>query len=95
MADVQVIGVPYAKYGEAVMACIVLKKDATLTKEEMIEYIKSHMARHKVPQYVEFVESFPMNAAGKVLKYKMREEAAERLGLVGAAGIDTAGGVKQ
>ena len=95
VADVQVIGVPDAKYGEAVMACIVLKKDATLTKEEMIEYIKSHMARHKVPQYVEFVESFPMNAAGKVLKYKMREEAAERLGLVGAAGIDTAGGVKQ
>ena len=95
VADVQVIGVPDAKYGEAVMACIVLKKDASLTKEEMIEYIKSHMARHKVPQYIEFVDSFPMNAAGKVLKYKMREEAAERLGLVGAAGIDTAGGVKQ
>ena len=95
VADVQVIGVPDAKYGEAVMACIVLKKDASLSKEEMIEYIKSHMARHKVPQYVEFVDSFPMNAAGKVLKYKMREEAAERLGLVGAAGIDTAGGVKQ
>ncbi|MBR5961221.1 MAG: AMP-binding protein [Clostridia bacterium] len=95
VADVQVIGVPDAKYGEAVMACIILKKDAKLTKEEMTEYIKSHMARHKVPQYIEFVESFPMNAAGKVLKYKMREEAAERLGLVGAAGIDTAGGVKQ
>ncbi len=95
VADVQVIGVPDAKYGEAVMACIVLKNDASLTKEEMIDYIKSHMARHKVPQYIEFVDSFPMNAAGKVLKYKMREEAAERLGLVGAAGIDTAGGVKQ
>ena len=95
VADVQVIGVPDAKYGEAVMACIVLKPDQKLTKEEMTEYIKSHMARHKVPQYIEFVESFPMNAAGKVLKYKMREEAAERLGLVGAAGIDTAGGVKE
>ena len=95
VADVQVIGVPDAKYGEAVMACIILKKGEQLTKEEMTEYIKSHMARHKVPQYIEFVNSFPMNAAGKVLKYKMREEAAERLGLVGAAGIDTAGGVKQ
>ena len=52
------------------------------------------MARHKVPQYIEFMDAFPMNAAGKVLKYKMREEAAERLGLVGAAGIDTAGGGK-
>ena len=95
VADVQVIGVPDAKYGEAVMACIILKAGQSVTKEEMIEYIKSHMARHKVPQYIEFVDSFPMNAAGKVLKYKMREEAAERLGLVGAAGIDTAGGVKQ
>ena len=95
VADVQVIGVPDAKYGEAVMACIVLKSGQQVTKEEMTEYIKSHMARHKVPQYIEFVDAFPMNAAGKVLKYKMREEAAERLGLVGAAGIDTAGGVKQ
>ena len=89
VADVQVIGVPDAKYGEAVMACIILKKGEQLTKEEMTEYIKSHMARHKVPQYIEFVDSFP-----KVLKYKMREEAAERLGLVGAAGIDTAKGLK-
>ena len=94
VADVQVIGVPDAKYGEAVMACIILKKGEQLTKEEMTEYIKSHMARHKVPQYIEFVDAFPMNAAGKVLKYKMREEAAERLGLVGAAGIDTAKGLK-
>ena len=95
VADVQVIGVPDAKYGEAVMACIILKKDQKVTKEEMTEYIKSHMARHKVPQYIEFVDSFPMNAAGKILKYRMREEAAQRLGLVGAAGIDTAGGVRQ
>ncbi len=95
VADVQVIGVPDARYGEAVMACIVLKAGQQVTKEEMIDYIRSHMARHKVPQYIEFVDAFPMNAAGKVLKYKMREEAAQRLGLVGVAGIDTAGGVRQ
>ena len=89
--DVQVIGVPDAKYGEAVMACIIKKEGSSLTAEEMSEYIKSHMARHKVPQYIEFTDHFPLNAAGKVLKYKMREEAAQRLGLVGAAGIDTAG----
>ena len=41
-------------------------------------------------KYIEFVDSFPMNAAGKILKYKMREEAAKRLGLVGD-GSDTAG----
>ena len=95
VADVQVIGVPDARYGEAVMACIIRKEGAKVTAEEMTEYIRSHMARHKVPQYIEFMDTFPMNAAGKVLKYKMREEAAERLGLVGAAGIDTAGGLKK
>ena len=93
--DVQVIGVPDAKYGEAVMACIIKKEGSDLTAKEMTDYIVSHMARHKVPQYIEFVDHFPLNAAGKVLKYKMREEAAERLGLVGAAGIDTAGKPKK
>ena len=91
--DVQVIGVPDAKYGEEILAAIILKENSSVTKEEMLDYIKASMARHKVPKYVEFVESFPMNAAGKVLKYKMREEAAQRLGLVGD-GIDTASGVK-
>ena len=43
-------------------------------------------------RYIEFVEGFPMNAAGKILKYKMREEATKRLGLENAAGIDTAKG---
>lgn len=88
--DVQVIGVPDKKYGEEAMACIILKKGKTLTEEEMHAYIVASIARHKVPKYIEFVDSFPMNAAGKVLKYKMREDAAQRLGLVGAAGIDTA-----
>ena len=74
------------------MACIVLKEGCSMTVEEMHAYIVASMARHKVPRYIEFVDSFPMNAAGKVLKYKMREEASRRLGLVGAAGIDTAKG---
>ena len=87
--DVQVIGVPDKKYGEEIMACIILKEPDGITIEEMREYIKASMARHKVPKYIEFVESFPMNAAGKVLKYKMRQDAAERLGLVGD-GADTA-----
>ena len=80
--DVQVIGVPDEKYGEEIMACIILKDKGSLTVKEMSDYIKASMARHKVPKYIEFVEAFPMNAAGKILKYKMREEAAERLGLV-------------
>ncbi len=87
--DVQVIGVPDKKYGEEIMACIVLKESGSMTTEEMLSYIKASMARHKVPKYIEFVDAFPMNAAGKVLKYKMREDAAKRLGLTGD-GADTA-----
>ncbi len=94
VSDVQVIGVPDKKYGEEAMACIILKEEAKCTVEEMDEYIKGRMARHKVPKYIEFVDSFPMNAAGKIQKYKMREQAIERLGLAGAAGIDTASGSK-
>ncbi len=79
--DVQVIGVPDKRYGEEIMACIILKDGETMTEQEMKQYIADHMARHKVPRYIEFVKSFPMNAAGKILKYKMREDAAKRLGL--------------
>lgn len=81
VSDVQVIGVPDKNYGEEIMAQIILKKGESMTEEEMKEYITSHMARHKVPRYIEFVDAFPMNAAGKILKYKMREDAAKRLGL--------------
>ena len=88
--DVQVIGVPDKRYGEEIMACVILKEPGSVTVEEMTNYIKASMARHKVPRYIEFVDSFPMNAAGKILKYKMRQDAAERLGLVGD-GADTAG----
>ncbi len=79
--DVQVIGVPDKQYGEEIMACIILKEGQTMTADEMKAYINANMARHKVPRYVDFVDAFPMNAAGKILKYKMREDAVEKLGL--------------
>ena len=76
--DVQVIGVPDKQYGEEICACIILKDGETMTIEEMKAFVLSHMAKHKVPKYVDFVDSFPMNAAGKILKYKMREEAQKK-----------------
>ncbi|MBO4397772.1 MAG: AMP-binding protein [Bacteroidaceae bacterium] len=79
--DVQVIGVPDKKYGEEAMACIILKEGETITEAEMRDFITASLARHKVPKYIEFVDNFPMNAAGKILKYKMREEAIDKLGL--------------
>ncbi len=79
--DVQVVGVPDKTYGEEACAYIILQKGAESDENEMREYGNSHMARHKVPRYFIFVKEFPMNAAGKILKYKMREDAAEKLGL--------------
>ena len=85
--DVQVIGVPDEQYGEEIMACIILKEGESMTDEEMKSYIRDHMAKHKVPRYIDFVDSFPMNVAGKILKYKMREDAVERLGIKKVEGI--------
>ena len=58
-----------------------LKEGMAVTEPEMRDYIVGRLARHKVPKYITFTDAFPMNAAGKVLKYKMREEAVEKLGL--------------
>ncbi len=88
--DVQVIGVPDKDYGEEIMACIILKQGEEATEDEIKQYVRDHMAKHKVPRYVDFVDSFPMNAAGKILKYKMREEAVERHSLQQANRIETA-----
>ncbi|MBQ2388689.1 MAG: AMP-binding protein, partial [Clostridia bacterium] len=88
--DVQVIGVPDEQYGEEIMACIILKDGEQMTEAEMKEYINAHMARHKVPRYIDFVTEFPMNVAGKILKYKMREDAIKKLGLQKANSIETA-----
>ena len=88
--DVQVIGVPDKQYGEEIMACIILNDGESCTEEEIKQYVLDHMAKHKVPRYVDFVTEFPMNAAGKILKYKMREAAVEKLNLQQASKIVTA-----
>ncbi len=88
--DVQVIGVPDKQYGEEIMACIILKEGAQVTEEELRQYALERMAKHKCPRYIEFVSEFPMNAAGKILKYKMREQAVEKLNLGDASKIETA-----
>ena len=90
VSDVQVIGVLDKQYGEEIMACIILKDGESMTEQEMRDYIGAHMARHKVPRYIDFVRSFPMNAAGKILKYKMRENAVKLLNLGEANSIETA-----
>ena len=90
VSDVQVIGVPDKQYGEEIMACVVLKPGETMTEEELKEFVATHMAKHKTPRYVDFVDGFPMNAAGKILKYKMREDAVKKLNLQADSSIETA-----
>ena len=79
VSDVQVVGVPDERYGEEAYAFIIVKENETLTESEIREFCISHIAKHKVPRYFDFVNSFPMNAAGKILKYKMREDAKEKI----------------
>jgi len=77
--DVQVIGLPDAQYGEAVMACIILKEGEKSSEDEMKIFAAERISKNKAPKYIAFVDAFPMNAAGKVLKYKMVEEWTEKL----------------
>ncbi len=79
--DVQVVGVPDERYGEECCAWVILHKGEEADENEMKEYGNASIARHKVPRYFLFVDEFPMNAAGKILKYKMRDESVEILGL--------------
>jgi fatty-acyl-CoA synthase len=88
--DVQVIGVPSVKYGEEVMAWIVLKEGASADAEGIRSFCRGRIAHYKIPAYVTFVEGFPMTVTGKIQKYKMREAATEELGLQAAAAVQTA-----
>ncbi len=79
--DVQVVGVKDQRYGEEACAWIILKKGEVSDEAEMREYGNANMAKHKVPRYFLFVQDFPMNAAGKIQKFKMKAESEQILGL--------------
>ena len=79
--DVQVVGVADKQYGEEVCAWIILKDGREADEAVMRSYGLANMARHKVPRYFVFVSEFPMNAAGKILKYRMKEESEKLLGI--------------
>ncbi len=81
VSDVQVYGVPDKKYGEQVMAAIIVKQGMTMTEEEVREFCKDRIANYKIPKYVKFVEGYPMTASGKIQKFKLREMAIKELHL--------------
>jgi len=88
--DVQVIGVPDAKYGEELCAWIKLRPGAELTDEQVREYCQGKIAHFKIPRYIRFSSDFPMTVTGKVQKFKMRETSVAELGLTAASQTKTA-----
>jgi len=81
VSDIQVYGVPDKKYGEQVMAAIILKKGMEMTEEDVRDFCRDKIANYKIPKYVTFVDGYPMTASGKIQKFKMREMAIKELQL--------------
>jgi fatty-acyl-CoA synthase len=79
--QVQVIGVPDPRLSEVPCACIVPKPGEEVTQEALVAFCRGQLASFKIPQYTVVVDGFPMTSSGKVQKFKLREMAAESLGL--------------
>lgn len=75
VSEAQVVGVQSQVYGEEVFAFVKLKPDVEAVEEEILEYLRKRISRHKVPRYLRFVTEFPMTTSGKIQKYKLREIA--------------------
>ena len=90
ISDVQVIGVPDERFGEEVMAWVMLKPGESADAEEIREFCRGRIAHFKIPRYVRVTEEFPMTVTGKIQKFRMREMAVEELGLQDASKIETA-----
>jgi fatty-acyl-CoA synthase len=79
--DVQVIGVPDARYGEEIMAWVVVREGAVMDSDVLRDFCREKIAHHKIPRYVNVVTEFPMTITGKVRKVVMREQSIVLLGL--------------
>jgi fatty-acyl-CoA synthase len=90
VSDVQVIGVPDARYGEEIMAWVKVNAGEQITDEELKEFCKGQIAHYKIPRYIKFVDDFPMTVTGKIQKYQMRQQSTQELGLQDAASMKTA-----
>lgn len=78
--DVQVVGIPDKKYGEEVMAWVILRDGAKATEDDIRAFCEGNISRHKVPRHIAFVDEYPMTASGKIQKFKLKEYAVEQIG---------------
>jgi fatty-acyl-CoA synthase len=90
VADVQVVGVPDAYFGEELLAMIRPREGVPLTEQELRDYCQGQISHQKIPRYFQFVDSYPMTASGKVQKFILREQAIKTLGLEEVADARTA-----
>ncbi|PZQ88505.1 MAG: fatty acid--CoA ligase [Acinetobacter johnsonii] len=81
VSDVQVIGLPDARYGEELCACIILHEHHEITEGSIRQYCAEHISHNKVPRYVRFFNEFPMTASGKAQKFKLQEFMRNELDL--------------
>jgi fatty-acyl-CoA synthase len=79
--DVQVFGVPDARYGEELCAWVKLRAGETLTAEELRNFCRDQIAHYKVPRHIRFVDEFPMTVTGKIQKFIMRDRMTAELGV--------------
>ncbi len=90
VAEVAVLGLPDAKFGEIVAAWIVPRAGASLSPEDISVYCRGKITHFKIPQHIEIVEALPRTVTGKVRKHVLREQAIAELGLSDVARIETA-----
>jgi fatty-acyl-CoA synthase len=90
ISDVQVIGVPDARYGEELCAWVRLKEGQSVSGDELREWCRGKIASFKIPRYWRFVDAFPMTVTGKVQKFKMRETSIAELDLESVSRAQTA-----
>ena len=83
--DIQVAGIPSEKYGEEVGAFIILQEGADLLSEDVKAFCRGKIARHKIPKYIFFVNSFPLTGSGKIQKFKLKDIG---LNLLKEQGVD-------
>jgi acyl-CoA synthetase (AMP-forming)/AMP-acid ligase II len=76
VSQVAVVGVPDQRMGEVGMAFIVARAGGAIVADEVIAWCRANMANYKVPRYIQLVDSLPMNASGKVLKFELRSRGA-------------------
>ncbi len=81
ISDAQVTGVPDPKFGEELVAWVILKEGEELTEQELRDYCKGQITHFKIPRYIKFTDAFPMTVTGKIQKFKMREVSIKELGL--------------